>query len=129
MSAHSRLFLGSPSLAYPGKPGTYWVWFGYQRYRSHVAAKLAYAKLKILAPMRPPPLSLVVAHSTIRANSADIVRAVNRSRYGASTSGAALSPRTGSSFSPRNEIIVWDIPGNGVAADSTQRITQPIWSR
>lgn len=70
----------------------------------------------------------MLAHATIRANTSDCVEAVNSTGYGMATSGAGILPRTGASFRPQNEALIWDVPGNGVVPHSTQRIVGPRWS-
>lgn len=74
------------------------------------------------------PVSLVLAHRTIRAGGSDTVLALNRSTHSLNTTGAAISPRTGTRFPTGSRALMWDDPYNSVAAHSTRRILQPPWS-
>lgn len=128
MAPHSRLFLGSPSLPPGAKPGVYWVWIGYTAYGNRAGVRRAYTELTVLAPPRQPPLSLVLAHATIRANSSDSVEAVNRTGYRVATTGTGMMPRTSADFRlPQSQILEWDGPGDAVAPHSTQRLAETLW--
>jgi len=65
------------------------------------------------------PVSLVLAHTTIRAYTPDAVEAVNKSSDRLYTSGAAVSPRTSAGFSlPKHTGMNLDTPGTSLAPRS-----------
>jgi len=74
------------------------------------------------------PVSLVVAHATIRVGSSDAVEVVNKSQYGLATSGAAVSPRTSADFRlPKDTGMNLDTPGTSMEPRSVlDEATLPI---